>query len=120
MLRVLLVEDNKIYRKVFKEGLAERFPAVVIDEAETGEEALRKIHDLPPALIFMDIRLPGENGLQLTRRIKDDFPNIRIAVLTGYDMPEYRHAAAQSGAEAFFVKQLVNWNEVEALVESAG
>ena len=72
----------------------------------------------PSHLIFMDIRLPGLNGLQLTQRIKTDFPNIHIAILTSYDHPEYRQAAFQYGADRFFVKGSLAWDEVEALLKS--
>ena len=118
MVRVLFVEDNRTFRQAFKETLREHFPSLTIDEAENGEEALLKINGDPPHLIFMDIRLPGMNGLQLTQKIKKGYPNIRIVVVTGYDMPEYRQAAVQSGADGFFVKESLKWNEIEALVTS--
>jgi len=118
MLRVLLVEDNRPYREAFRENLHEYFPSIVIDEAATAEEALPKVEATPPHLIFMDIRLPGMNGLRLTQRIKRDFPNIRIVMLTGYDVPEYRKAAAQYGADGFFVKESLKWEEVKELIES--
>lgn len=120
MVSVLLVEDNHIFRKVFKENLLQHIPSLLITEAENGEVALQKINGAPPQLIFMDIRMPGMNGLQLTKKIKKEFPNIRIAILTGYDLPEYRQAAAQSGADHFFVKASINWDEVTSLVESFG
>jgi len=118
VLRVLLVEDNRIYRDVFKESLCKHFPTVVIDEAGNGEEALQKMSMTPPHLIFMDIRLPDTNGFELTRKMKKDFPNIRIVILTGYDLPEYRQASVEFGADAFFVKESLNWDEIKALVES--
>jgi len=118
MLRVLLVEDNRTCREAFKESLSRHFPTLLIDEAENADQALQKIHAAPPHLIFMDIRLPGMNGLHLTQKIKRNFPNIRIAILTGYDLPEYRQASVQYGAEGFFVKESLKWNEVEALVKS--
>jgi YesN/AraC family two-component response regulator len=118
MLRVLLVEDNRIYREAFKQSLCQHFPSFTIDEAVNGEEALEKIAGISPHLIFIDLRLPGMNGLQLTQKIKKDFPNVRIAIVTGYDTPEYRQAAAQFGAEAFFVKESLKWDEVKALIES--
>ena len=90
MVRVLLVEDNQIYREAFKESLCRHFPTLLIDEAENGEDAVQKINAVPPHLIFMDIRLPGGNGLRLTQKIKKDFPKIHIAIITGYDIPEYR------------------------------
>ena len=91
---------------------------MLIDEAENGDEALRRINETPPTLIFMDIRLPGMNGLKLTQKITRDFPNIHIAILTGYDLQEYRQAAVQYGADVFFVKESLQWNAVKSLVES--
>ena len=76
------------------------------------------INAAPPHLVFVDIRLPGMNGLQLTQKIKKDFPHVRIAIVTGYDLPEYRQAASQYGADGFFLKESLNWNEIEDLVES--
>ncbi len=118
MLRVLLVEDNDMFREAFKKRLYEDFSSMVVEEAANGDEALKKISGAPPQLIFMDIRLPGLNGLQLTQKVKRDFPAIKIAVLTSYDLPEYRQAAAEYGADRFFVKSSFKWDEVEALVKS--
>jgi DNA-binding NarL/FixJ family response regulator len=118
MLKVLLVEDNRIYREAFKGYLHQYFPLMSFAEAENAEEALRKIKATPPDFIFMDIRLPGMNGLQLTQRIKKEFPKIPIAILTGYDLPEYRQAAIEYGADGFFVKESLKWEEMAALVKS--
>ncbi len=120
MLRVLLVEDNRNYREIFKDNLRQHFPVVSVSEAGNADEALQKIRATPPDLIFMDIRLPGMNGLQLTQRIKKEFPKIPIAILTGYDLPEYRQAAVQYGADGFFVKGSLKWDEIEAFVQSIG
>ncbi len=118
MLRVLIVEDNLIFREAFKKRLNDNFPSMVVEEASNREEALQKINRARPDLIFMDIRLPGTNGLQLTQKIKKDFPGIHIAILTDYDLIEYRQAAVEYGADRFFVKSSFKWDEVEALVKS--
>lgn len=118
MLRVLIVEDNKIFREALKKRLNDNFPSMAVEEAANGEEALQNINKAPPHLIFMDIRLPGVTGLQLTQKIKKDFPGINIAILTAYDLPEYRQAANQYGADCFFVKSAFNWDEVETLIQS--
>jgi YesN/AraC family two-component response regulator len=118
MLRVLLVEDNRVFRQVFKENLLRHFPSLLIGEAESSEEALQKINETSPQIIFVDIRLPRMNGLQLTQKIKRDFPNVHVAIMTGYDLPEYRQASVQYGADVFFVKESVPWDEVRSLVES--
>jgi DNA-binding NarL/FixJ family response regulator len=112
----LLVEDNRFFREEFKKRLLEYFPTLVIEEAGDGNEALQKINKVLFQLIFMDIRLPGVNGLKITQKVKTDFPSIKIAILTSYDLPEYRQAAIQYGADGFLVKNLLNWDEVETLV----
>jgi len=118
MLTVLIVEDIQIHREIIRAELRSRFPTLVIEEASTGEEALKKINVSPPQVIFMDIGLPDANGLQLTRKIKADFPNIKIAIVTVYDLPEYRQAAIQYGADQFFVKDSVKWDEVATFIKS--
>jgi len=118
MLKVLIVEDNRIFREAFKKGLVHYFPSMVIEEAGNADEALQKIKGGPPDLIFMDIRLPGINGLQLTQKIKKDIPDINIAILTDYDLPEYRQAAVQCGADRFFVKNSFEWDDLEVLLQS--
>ena len=118
MLRVLIVEDNLIFREAFKTRLNDHFPSMVVKEASNGEEALQEVGEARPDLIFMDVRLPGANGLQLTQKIKKDLPTIRVAILTDYDLPEYRQAAVEYGADRFFVKSSFKWDEVEGLVKS--
>ena len=107
MLRALIVEDNRFFREAFKTSLHERIPSVVIEEAGNGEEALQRINGAPPDLIFTDMRLAGMNGLELAQKIKKDFPRIRIAMLTGYDFPEYRRAASQHGSGSLFCKGFI-------------
>ncbi|HVP78959.1 MAG TPA: response regulator [Thermodesulfobacteriota bacterium] len=116
-LSVLIVEDGTLFRQLFKETLHERFPSVDIHEAVNGEEALRKIETLRPNLVFMDIRLPGENGLKLTQKIKARYPDIVVIILTGYDLPEYRQASSQH-ADYFFSKDSSTADKIFTLVES--
>ena len=116
-LRVLIVEDSILFRRLFKETLHHRFPSVEIYEAIDGEEALLQVETLRPNLIFMDIRLPGENGLELTQKIKTRNPNIIVIILTGYDLPEYREAS-QRYADYFFSKDSSTTENIFTLVES--
>ena len=115
---ILLVEDNVTFRRVLKQSLHECFPCMTIAEAVAGEEALRKIDNLLPNLIFMDIKLPGENGLELTRKIKATHPETPIIILTSYDVLEYRQAAYESGADSFLVKGTFTLGELITMVES--
>ena len=118
MLRVLLIEDNRIFRETLKENLRNRFPFMVVEEAANCDQALQRTHEIIPHLIFMDMHLPEMNGLKLTQMIKKDFPDIYIAIITGYDQPEYRRAALQSGADRLFGKASLNWNDVATFIES--
>ena len=115
--RVLIVEDSTLFRKLLREMLHDRFPSIEIYEARDGEETLLHAEAVRPHLIFMDIRLPGENGLQLTQKIKARYPKIIVIILTGYDLPEYREASSQY-ADYFFSKDSSTRESIFTLVES--
>jgi DNA-binding NarL/FixJ family response regulator len=117
MFRTMLIEDNSPFRNVFKESLKSRFPSMGITEAVDSEEALKKIGALPPDLIFMDIRLPRENGLELTRRIKTDHPEIIIIIFTSNNFPEYREAAIRYKADYFLSKNSIATDEIFKLIK---
>ncbi len=116
--RVLLVEDNVPFRESIRDILQTNFPSMGIAEAGNGAEALRQIELGLPDLIFMDIRLPGESGLQLTKKIKSSHPHIVIVILTQHNLPEYRQAAFDNGASYFLSKDSVSTEDILALVQS--
>jgi len=116
-LRVLIVEDSTLFRQLLKKSLHGRFSSIEIYEAADGEEALQKIEGLRPNLIFMDIGLPGENGLELTKQVKARYPNIIVIILTGYDLPEYREFSSRY-ADYFFSKDSSTTENIFTLVES--
>jgi DNA-binding NarL/FixJ family response regulator len=117
MFMTLLVEDNAPFRQSLREMLCERFPQMVVEEAVDGEEALQKIESLLPHLVFMDIKLPGANGLEITRKIKECYSTIQVIILTSYDFPEYREAATQYGADHFLSKESASREDILALVD---
>jgi DNA-binding NarL/FixJ family response regulator len=117
-LRTLIVEDNATYRGLFRDSLQSLFPSMMIQEATEGNEALQKVDTLQMELIFMDIGLPGEGGLQVTQRIKTNHPDTKVIILTAYDVPEYREAATRYGAICFLAKDSLNMGQVETLVKS--
>jgi len=116
--RILIVDDNDFFRQTLKTTLQGSFPTIAIDEAADGGKALQKVNDFHPDLIFMDVELPGENGLELTKKIKAIYPNIPIFILTTYDIPEYREAASQYKADRFLDKTSLNQIGLEELVKS--
>jgi DNA-binding NarL/FixJ family response regulator len=104
MVTALLVEDNEYFRKSFKKILNDRFPLLLIVESGTCREALDFCLDSLPDLVFADINLPDGNGLELSRTLRQQYPNVTILILTSYDLPEYRQAALASGINYFFPK----------------
>ena len=91
--------------------------SIQVIEAATGEEAFKKLASNPVDLVFMDIRLPGENGLELTRKIKAKYEDMTIAILTSYDLAEYRETAARCGANCYITKDLMKWDQISSMVK---
>jgi DNA-binding NarL/FixJ family response regulator len=104
MFTTLLVEDNASFRQMLADILLAHFPTIDVDEADDAEAALSKVEYLRPDIIFMDIKLPGENGLELTRKIKQAYHYIVIVILTSHNLPEYRQMAFRNGADCFLSK----------------
>ncbi len=104
MIRAILVEDNNGFRQCVKKILSSRYPSIQLMEAGDGMEAMSKIDLLPPDLIFMDIRLPDKNGLELARMIKARHPNAIIVILSNHDLTEYRETAYRNGASYYVSK----------------
>jgi len=115
--KVMLVEDDDEFRRSVAGLLTSRFPSIAIGEAGDGAEAMTKVENFLPQLIFMDIKLPGQSGLDLTKRIKKLHPHMNVVILTSYDFPEYREAARASGAYRFLSKGSSRAEEIWDLVE---
>jgi len=105
MLKILLVEDNLDYRSTLKSALLKRYEDMETRESSDVKEALVIVDTYLPDLIFMDIDLKCDvNGLELTKIITNIHPEIVVAILSRHDMPEYRSAALQNGADLFLPK----------------
>ena len=118
MAKILIIEDSTFFRKLLKDTLLAQYPKMDILEAPNAEEALEKINGFTPDLIFVDIRLPGESGLEFTRITKAKYPKIPIIILTSYDLPEYREAAQKYQANHFLSKGTTTKDNILALVAS--
>ena len=118
MSSVLIVENNDFFRRSFKEILKMYIPSLSIDESVDGSDALEKIDKDLPDVVFMDIRLPGRNGLELTREIKGNYPDLVINIFTSYDIPEYRKIAKEYGADRFILKDALTGAEIAAMVKN--
>ncbi len=119
MLKVLIVDDNASFRGSFRDLLSQQLPEVVVLEAADGTEALEQMRRTAPDLAFIDIELPGENGLDLTRKLRGRHVEMPIAIITNYDLPEYRLAARDCGADSFFSKTSSSAEDILAWIDSA-
>jgi DNA-binding NarL/FixJ family response regulator len=118
MFKALIVEDHPVFRQSLHHVLSSRFPALSLAEADSGKTALAQVRDFEPDLVFMDINLPDDNGLALTRIIKAGNAATTVFVITAYDLPEYRQAAMEAGANQFIPKSTLSEDAVLRLVES--
>ncbi len=99
MIKILLADDHALLR----EGLRRSFESAgdtVVGEASTGEEALALAKALNPDVILMDLSMPVMDGIEATRRIRDEVPGARIAVLTIHDDIDKTRDAIAAGASA--------------------
>ena len=104
MIRVLLADDQGLVRAGFRMILKAEPDIEVVGEASDGREAITRADTLAPDVVLMDIRMPGLDGIEATRRItaRDDPP--RVLVLTTFDRDEYVYEALRAGASAFLLK----------------
>ena len=105
MIRVLLVDDQRLVRSGFRMILGTEPGIEVVGEAADGAEAVEAARELAPHVVLMDIRMPGMDGLEATRRIVDGSDEApRVLVLTTFDLDEYVYEALRAGASGFLLK----------------
>lgn len=112
---VLLVEDHKIMRDGIKAILGRSEEFRVVGEAETGTDAVLFVKRLHPAMVLMDIGLPGLNGVETTAEILRHHPDCKIVILSMYDDENSVVSAIRSGARAFILKKASDNDLLEAL-----
>jgi DNA-binding NarL/FixJ family response regulator len=101
---VLIVDDQPLQRFGFRMLLEAASDTEVVGEAAHGAEAVRRAAELRPDVVLMDIRMPGMDGIEATRRIVATGGRSRILVLTTFDLDEYAYAALRAGASGFLLK----------------
>jgi DNA-binding NarL/FixJ family response regulator len=105
-IRVLLADDQPLMRAGFRMILEEADDIDIVGEARDGAEAVRLAGELNPDVILMDVRMPGVDGIEATRRIVAAGGPARVLILTTFDLDEYAFAALRAGASGFVVKDV--------------
>ncbi|MBM7572998.1 response regulator [Aquibacillus albus] len=105
MIKIMIVDDEAIIRKGIKLSINwAEYGVEVVGEAKNGVEALTKISEFEPDIVLTDIRMPVLDGLGLTREIRENYPHIKIVILSGYDDFDYAKQALKLKVEDFLLK----------------
>ena len=115
VIRVVVVDDHALHRDGTRQILAAHPDLQVVGDAASGEEALALVNQLHPRVVLMDIRLPGMNGIEVTRQLTRDHPDVRVLMVSAYDEDEYVRGALDAGAAGYLRKTAPGRELVEAV-----
>jgi len=117
-IKVLIVDDHTLVRAGIRSLLALVEGIEVVGEASDGKEAMEKARQLLPDVVLMDLAMPVMGGLEATRRLRKEFPAIKVLALTQYDDSEYVIPVIEAGASGFVTKMSA-FSELAAAIEAA-
>jgi len=112
-IRILLVDDHQVVREGLRQMLTLEAGLAVVGQAANSEEALQQIERLSPDVVLMDIKMPGTDGVELTRQVKQRQPAGNVIMLTLYD--EYLTQAIEAGATGYLLKDIRHEELAEAI-----
>ena len=118
-IRILLVDDHAIVRLGLTTLLNDQPDMEVIGEASTAGEAVKAVEALQPDVTLMDIRLPGEGGIEATRQITKKFPSSKVVMLTSFADDELVALAIRAGAVGYILKQVETDDLLRAIQAAA-
>ncbi|MBY8861404.1 response regulator transcription factor [Nocardia sp. CA2R105] len=104
MTTILIADDQPLQRMGFRMLLDATPTMTVVGEADNGAQAIRMASDLSPDVVLMDVRMPGVDGIEATRRIAATGGRTRVLILTTFDLDEYAYAGLRAGASGFLLK----------------
>ncbi len=105
-IRILLADDHVILRQGTRQLLEHESDMDVVGEASDGAEAVDLVTKLKPDVVIIDVAMPGMNGIEATKKIKEILPGTKILVLTGYDYDEYIFSLLEIGAAGYLLKDV--------------
>ena len=112
---VVVVDDDPEYRRIARQLLAQESEFVLVGEAADGEEALALVRREQPDVLVSDLVIPRLDGIELTRRVREELPDTRIVLISSYTEDAYEMLASDSGADAFVSKQVITSSLVAAI-----
>jgi two-component system response regulator DevR len=105
-IRVMVVDDHPLVRQGVRSLLSNYDDLEIVAEADNGTAALRSVADLMPNVILLDIRMPGESGIDLVKRLQQTAPDSKVLMLTSFDDREYVTGALRAGAHGYVLKSI--------------
>lgn len=105
-IQVLVADDHPIVRQGILSLLSSHEDMEVVGEADTGFAVLERVGDIGPDVVLLDIRMPGPDGLEVARRLRRDYPQTKVLVLTSYDDDEYVYGALRVGCHGYLLKSV--------------
>ena len=114
-MRVFIADDSVLILERLKAMVADLPEIEIIGEARDGTEAIEAVGRLNPDVAILDIKMPGTDGINVLREIKNRNDNIMVIMLTNYPYPQYRRKCMELGADYFFKKSTQFENVMEAL-----
>lgn len=120
IIRVLIVDDQRLMREGLRTLLEMEPDIQVVGEAEEGAAALQVFQQHQPDVVLMDIRMPGMDGVETTRRLQERWPEARVIILTTFDDDEYVFDGLRAGALGYLLKDVSGSKLAEAIRTVAG
>jgi DNA-binding NarL/FixJ family response regulator len=103
-IRILVVDDHPVVRQGVRSILANHPDIEIVGEADSAVSLFTAIDSNPPDIVLLDIRMPGQNGIEITQRLKRERPNLKVILLTTYDEDEFLVGALRAGADGYLLK----------------
>ena len=102
-IKVLLADDVKVMRSLLKSSLS-TFDVDIVSEVDNGGEVVDRVRELAPDIVFLDINMPGKNGLDVLQELKEKFANVFVAMISGHNNFDNVKRSMELGADGFVVK----------------
>lgn len=118
-LKVLIVDDHLMFREGIRERLMHEERFEVVGEAQNADEAIALLEQAPVDIAILDIRMPGKSGIELARQIRQDLPDVKLLILSGYDFDQYIRAFSRIGIHGYLLKDSPQETLIKALHEIA-
>jgi DNA-binding NarL/FixJ family response regulator len=112
-INILLVDDHRVVREGLRRMLELESDFRVVGEASDAQAVINQVGELSPEVVLMDIKMPGGDGISLTRRLKEEYPECNIIMLTLYD--EYLTQAIEAGADGYLLKDIEREELIKAI-----